>query len=101
MAVKAAVVGYEDYMKPISAKSESDSEAPASDEAVTPASGDELEEEISEEALDDLEKKDLEALLLSDLGDDEGGSNADEGVCGSSHAALTFAHFPVVQRVQR
>ncbi|KAK4686760.1 protein kinase C substrate 80K-H, partial [Tremellales sp. Uapishka_1] len=53
MAVKAAVVGYEELYKTEETKP------------------DEAEEEITSKELDDLEKKDLEGLLLSGLEDNE------------------------------
>ncbi|CAD6578508.1 MAG: hypothetical protein TREMPRED_002209 [Tremellales sp. Tagirdzhanova-0007] len=50
MAVKAAVVGYEELNKAAEV-------------------GEEVEEDIGDEELDELEKKDLEGLLLMDAGD--------------------------------
>ena len=68
MAVKAAVVGYEELNKAAEV-------------------GEEVEEDIGDEELDELEKKDLEGLLLMDAGDvvevDEEG-----GVCESSTCEL-------------
>jgi protein kinase C substrate 80K-H len=101
MAVKAAVVGYEEYMKPLSDANSAEGEGEGgvkveegvttseTDTGVSPVPSTELEEEISDSALDDLEKKDLEALLLSDLGDDESESNDEEGVCKCSAATAS------------
>lgn len=67
MAVKSAVVGYEEITKfPVV---ESDAEAEA-----------EAEEEIADKELDDLERKDLEALLLMDSGDEVEGTE-EGGIC--------------------
>ena len=55
MAVKAAVKGYEEVM--------------AVPEVVDGAEAVEVEEEIEDRELDDLEKKDLDAMLLSDTSD--------------------------------
>ena len=67
MAVKAAVVGYEELNK-------------------VAEGGDEVEEEIGDEELDELEKKDLEGLLLMDAGDVMGVEEEEGGVCESPHA---------------
>ena len=65
MAVKAAVVGYEEVTK-----------------APEPASEAEVEEEIEDKELDELDRKDLEGLLLADAGDElelDGGEGG--GIC--------------------
>jgi len=58
MAVKAAVVGFEELTK-----------APEGGESEKREGGEEVEEEIGDGELDELERKDLEALLLMDEGD--------------------------------
>ncbi|WVQ82852.1 hypothetical protein IAT38_004987 [Cryptococcus sp. DSM 104549] len=67
MAVKAAVVGYEEITGARAV--EGDSEGDVKKEVA------EDEEEITDKELDELEKKDLEGLLLSDIGE---GSTDDE-----------------------
>nr|WVH01963.1 protein kinase C substrate protein [Naematelia aurantialba] len=65
MAVKAAVVGYEEFMKV------PEGEPHPADEGT--------EEEIEDKELDELEKRDLEGLLLADMGDD-GADEVSEGL---------------------
>lgn len=75
MAVKAAVVGYEELTKPF------DETAEAAEGDVKPAEV--AEEEIEDKELDELEKKDLEGLLMMDVDgetDDEE-SEEDLGIC--------------------
>ncbi|KAK1921369.1 glucosidase II beta subunit-like-domain-containing protein [Papiliotrema laurentii] len=64
MAVKAAVVGYEEFLK--------------GDEPTTPAEGEDapsvpdIEEEITDRELDEIDRKDLDGLLLSEMiGEDD------------------------------
>lgn len=65
MAVKAAVVGFQELNKPVEG-------------------GEEVEEEIANPELDELEKKDLEGLLLMD-GGDESEIEEEEGGIRESH----------------
>jgi len=65
MAVKAAVVGYEELTKPFD---EVEGEGQQAEQ--------EVEEEIEDKELDDLERKDLEGLLMSDVDGEE--DDADE-----------------------
>lgn len=59
MAVKAAVVGYEEITKPFEETVQGDESGAASETAV--------DEEIQDKELDELERKDLEGLLLHDV----------------------------------
>jgi protein kinase C substrate 80K-H len=71
MAVKAAVVGYEELTKSFD---EVEGEEPQGET--------EVEEEIEDKELDDLERKDLEGLLMSDVDgeDDEADEENDVGL---------------------
>lgn len=75
MAVKAAVVGYEELTKPFEEATEAVEGQAASAEAV--------EEEIEDKELDDLEKKDLEGLLMMDVDGETDDEESDEdlGIC--------------------
>jgi protein kinase C substrate 80K-H len=73
MAVKAAVVGYEELTKPF------DEESEVKVEESTEVS--EVEEEIEDKELDELYRKDLEGLLMMDV-DGEVESTEDEGDIG-------------------
>ena len=73
MAVKAAVVGYEELTKPFDEESEVKVEEPTE---VT-----EVEEEIQDQELDELDRKDLEGLLMMDV-DGEVETTEDEGDVG-------------------
>jgi protein kinase C substrate 80K-H len=74
MAVKAAVVGYEELTKPFE-------EVEVGGEGERQAEV-EQEEEIEDKELDDLERKDLEGLLMSDVDgeDDEVDEESDVGL---------------------
>ena len=73
MAVKAAVVGYEELTKPF------DEESEVKVEESTEVA--EVEEEIQDQELDELDRKDLEGLLMMDVdGDVE--TTEDEGDVG-------------------
>lgn len=61
MAVKAAVVGFEELTKPVK-------------------EGEEVEEDITEREMDELEKKDLEGLLLMDQGDVQEDEDEEGGI---------------------
>jgi protein kinase C substrate 80K-H len=74
MAVKAAVVGYEEFLK--------------GEEPTTPAEGEDapsvpdIEEEITDRELDEIDRKDLDGLLLSEMiGEDD--DEEEGGICGS------------------
>lgn len=71
MAVKAAVIGYEELTKPF----EEEGEVKVEEGAV------EVEEEIEDKELDELDKKDLEGLLMMDV-DGEVETTDDEGDVG-------------------
>jgi protein kinase C substrate 80K-H len=73
MAVKAAVVGYEELTKPF------DEESEVKVEESTEVT--EEEEEIQDKELDELDKKDLEGLLMMDV-DGEVETTEDEGDVG-------------------
>jgi protein kinase C substrate 80K-H len=73
MAVKAAVVGYEELTKPF----EEAEDAVQTTGAATDQ-GAEVEEEIEDKELDELERKDLEGLLMMDV-DGETEVEADDG----------------------
>lgn len=76
MAVKAAVVGYEELTKPFDETAEA-VEGETSAEAV--------EEEIEDKELDELEKKDLEGLLMMDVDGETDDEEPEEdlGICES------------------
>lgn len=74
MAVKAAVVGYEELTKPFD-EEEVKQEDSESNEAI------EVEEEIEDKELDELDRKDLEGLLMMDV-DGEVETTEDEGDVG-------------------
>jgi protein kinase C substrate 80K-H len=73
MAVKAAVVGYEELTKPF------DEESEVKVEESTEVT--EEEEEIQDKELDELDRKDLEGLLMMDV-DGEVETTEDEGDVG-------------------
>ena len=73
MAVKAAVVGYEELTKPF------DEESEVKVEESTEVA--EEEEEIQDKELDELDRKDLEGLLMMDV-DGEVETTEDEGDVG-------------------
>ncbi|OXH18910.1 protein kinase C substrate 80K-H [Cryptococcus neoformans A1-35-8] len=76
MAVKAAVVGYEELTGIKYREGESEGEMEVKKEE---NEEDDKEEEITEEELEALEKEDLEALLLSDTTDGEEEDEEDDG----------------------
>lgn len=76
MAVKAAVVGYEELTGIKYREGESEGEMEVKKEE---NEEDDKEEEITEEELEALEKVDLEALLLSDTTDGEEEDEEDDG----------------------
>jgi protein kinase C substrate 80K-H len=75
MAVKAAVVGYEELTKPFEEVSDGNEEETKVDVEKV-----EEEEEIEDRELDELEKKDLEGLLMADVDGevDEAGDEEDD-----------------------
>jgi len=73
MAVKAAVVGYEELTKPF------DEESEVKVEESTEVA--EVDEEIQDKELDELDRKDLEGLLMMDV-DGEVETTEDEGDVG-------------------
>lgn len=75
MAVKAAVVGYEELTKPFDEEEEVKQEDSEPKEAI------EVEEEIEDKELDELDRKDLEGLLMMDV-DGEVETTEDEGDVG-------------------
>lgn len=79
MAVKAAVVGYEELTKPFD-EEEVKQEDSESKEAI------EVEEEIEDKELDELDRKDLEGLLMMDV-DGEVETTEDEGDVGLCESA--------------
>lgn len=76
MAVKAAVVGYEELTGIKYREGESEGETELKKEEKE--EGDK-EEEITEQELEALEKEDLEALLLSDTTDENEEDDEDDG----------------------
>ena len=78
MAVKAAVVGYEELSKPPDPSPEASPEPSNTDDA-----SDKRDEEMTEQELNKLERKDLEALLLADMGDDDFDDEG-SGICESN-----------------
>lgn len=76
MAVKAAVVGYEELTGIKYREGESEGEMEVKKEQ---NEEDDKEEEITEEELEELEKEDLEALLLSDTTDEKEEDEEDDG----------------------
>lgn len=76
MAVKAAVVGYEELTGIKYREGESEGETEVKKEEKE--EGDK-EEEITEQELEALEKEDLEALLLSDTTDENEEDDEDDG----------------------
>lgn len=85
MAVKAAVVGYEELTKPFEEAVEGES-----------AQTETTEEEIEDKELDELERKDLEGLLMSDVDGelDEEDDTEDVGLC-------MFAQHPLLRSISR
>jgi protein kinase C substrate 80K-H len=88
MAVKAAVVGYtEKYVKPVEAEETAEQALEEPSEEETP------EVLVSEKDLDDLEKMDLDALLMSgDIGgeaDATGEEDEHEGTRKWSYGMFT------------
>lgn len=83
MAVKAAVVGYEELTKPFEEAAEGAEGGAASTEMA--------EEEIEDKELDELEKKDLEGLLMMDVDGetDEEEAEEDLGICESFSCGST------------
>jgi len=82
MAVKAAVVGYEELTKPFEEVSDGNEEETKVDVEKV-----EEEEEIEDRELDELEKKDLEGLLMADVDgevDEPGDEEDDVGLRGYS-----------------
>ncbi|WWD22735.1 hypothetical protein CI109_107228 [Kwoniella shandongensis] len=75
MAVKAAVVGYEELT---GAAAPTEGEEPTAIEGEVKQEEEEKEEEISDNELDDLDRKDLEGLLLSDIGESLDDEDDDE-----------------------
>lgn len=83
MAVKAAVVGYEEITKPFE-------EAAGAEDGSAETS---VDEEIDDKELDELERKDLEGLLMMDVDgetDDEV-PEEDVGLCELIHHVLIHA----------
>jgi len=76
MAVKAAVVGYEELTKPFEEEGEVKQEE--SDSQTQPV---DAEEEIEDKELDELDRRDLEGLLMMDV-DGEVDTEEDEGDVG-------------------
>lgn len=77
MAVKAAVVGYEELTKPFDETAEVvEGQKPPVETA---------EEEIEDKELDELERKDLEGLLMMDVDGETDDEDAEEdlGICES------------------
>lgn len=72
MAVKAAVVGYEEFLNPPSGES-------GSEDGAKPVI-DDMEEEISDRELDEMDRKDLDSLLLSELVDEDD-EEEEGGIC--------------------
>lgn len=79
MAVKAAVVGYTELLDAAHGATSESGDAAPSDAAVK-----EVEEEITDRELDELERKDLEAVVLADLteleGDDDDDDESGDGI---------------------
>ncbi|KAK8844712.1 hypothetical protein IAR55_006562 [Kwoniella newhampshirensis] len=75
MAVKAAVVGYEE-LTGVAAPTEG--EEPSSTETPVKQEEEDKEEEITEQELDEMERKDLEGLLLSDIEESTDDDEEDE-----------------------
>ncbi|WVF66594.1 hypothetical protein IAT40_001334 [Kwoniella sp. CBS 6097] len=67
MAVKAAVVGYEELTGTAAALREGEDVKPEQPDVPVAQKQEEEEEEIKDWELDELDRKDLEALLLSDI----------------------------------
>ncbi|OCF38619.1 protein kinase C substrate 80K-H [Kwoniella heveanensis CBS 569] len=76
MAVKAAVVGYEELTGTAAARSSGEGEEVKPD--VQKDTQEDEEEEIKDWELDELDRKDLEALLLSDITEVSGNDNGNE-----------------------
>ena len=88
MAVKAAVVGYEELTKPF------DEESEVKVEESTEVA--EVEEEIQDNELDELDRKDLEGLLMMDV-DGEVETTEDDGdigLCKSPACDMTDDSIP-------
>jgi len=82
MAVKAAVVGYEELTKPFEEEIEVKQEETGSQSDPV-----EVEEEIEDKELDELDRKDLEGLLMMDV-DGEVETEDDEGDVGLRKSPL-------------
>lgn len=80
MAVKAAVVGYTELLEAAHGAVPEVDDAARSD-----AIAKEIEEEITDRELDELERKDLEAVVLADLadfgGEDDDDDESSDGIC--------------------
>ncbi|RXK36650.1 protein kinase C substrate 80K-H [Tremella mesenterica] len=71
MAVKAAVVGYEELTKPPEPTGSTDDSSDYTEE---------LEEEIGDRELDELERKDLEGILLTDISESDWETEEEAGL---------------------
>jgi protein kinase C substrate 80K-H len=91
MAVKAAVVGYEELTKPFDEVEGAEQQAEV-----------EQEEEIEDKELDDLERKDLEGLLMSDVDgeDDEVDDESDVGLRKCDHLTRLLELMIAVYRIE-
>lgn len=78
MAVKAAVVGYEEFLNPPTVAMEGNE-----GEEVKPVIED-VEEEITDRELDEMDRKDLGTLLLSDIVDNDEDDEDEGGICEPS-----------------
>jgi protein kinase C substrate 80K-H len=76
MAVKAAVVGYEEITRILAPFTGSEGEGEGGGGGAVVE-----EEEIEDKELDDLERKDLEGLLLSDNDDSASEIEGEGGIC--------------------
>ena len=80
MAVKAAVVGYEDFLKGGDLPETTDNTEESQEFGTTGVP--DVEEKISDRELDEMDRKDLDSLLLNEMVEDED-IEEEGGICES------------------